>query len=105
MAPPTGFDWFADFHCPGRLCLRVGGVKGSEVVQLSERVDGAGWLTVTNRHREWDGRGMAVLKSKTLAIRLANRWAAVHASRLRAEVFTMERLVLAKRTLGRVDGG
>ena len=86
MSLPLDFAWFPDSHCEGKWCLRIGGLYGTEVVRVSECVDGSGWSTITNRHREWGDRGHSHLTSKALALRMANRWAVFHAERLLAEV-------------------
>lgn len=70
----------------GKLCLRIGGLYGTEVILVSECVDGSGWSTTTNRHMEWGERGHSHLNSKALALRMANQWAEFHAERLQAEV-------------------
>lgn len=86
MTLAADFAWFPDFQASGKLCLRIGGMYGKEVVLVSPRVDGAGWCTTTNRHKDWACRGTSVLASKALALRMANRWAEIHAERLIAEV-------------------
>ena len=59
MPLPADFAWFPDFHAPSKMSLRIGGMHGREVTLVNERVDGAGWLTTTNRHLDWDIWGIA----------------------------------------------
>ncbi len=87
MPLPPDFAWYPDVQCRGKFCLRIGGIHGTEVALVRERIDNAGWVTTTHRHRdEWSERADAVLPTQALALRMANRWANFHEERLREEV-------------------
>ena len=45
MPLPPDFAWFPDAYCPDKLCLRIGGLYGCEVVIVRER---NGWSQDTS---------------------------------------------------------
>lgn len=85
---PPDFAWHPPSYLGGNVearCLIIGDRWGTEVALVSTCADGVTWHVTTNRHLDWPRRGHGYHRERRVAMRMVERWAAVHAPRLRAE--------------------
>lgn len=75
----------------GTRALRLGGYWGMEVAIVTCRVDGKGWGSTVNRHRE-SPRPFVLAPSQRLAMRWAERWALARLDLLRAAATERDRV-------------
>lgn len=91
-ALPPDFAWHPrsiGAHDDGSMVLLFG---TREIALVNRRADGVTWKSEVNRHlQDWKRMRHCVHRGPGQAVRMAERWVAVHADRIRAEVLATEK--------------